>query len=95
MSRSRNRLAVKNLADFKAYCESFNWKACEPKSCYEALRMIHPEHSGPLLVHQKASTRAGGEPVHYTTSGISDQLLTKFILHNKSQRSVSKGVGNE
>jgi len=61
---SRNRLHVNKVDDFRDWLKSKGWTQVETKSCWEELRMTHPDHNT-LIVHRKMKAE-----VHCTLHGI-------------------------
>jgi len=88
MSRDRSLLHVKHLAAFIGFCEGRGWMRLASCGEFEALRMHNPAMQDPLIVHRKAHTLAGGEPVHLTVWGNSEILAREFIAQSRRLRRV-------
>lgn len=74
--RSRCKLHVNKLDDFRAYCIAHGWTV-EPAKGFEVLRLRKGRQLA--TVYRRETTAAGDPPVHYTTWGQSSALLTNFF----------------
>lgn len=83
MDRSRCTLSVTKLCLFRDFCKQKGWVQVNAKGYFEVLRMQHPNEREPLIVHTKLQTKAGNEPVHYTTWGNSAKLVNQFLKDTK------------
>lgn len=79
MSRSRCTLHKTKLMDFTVFCRSRGWVSEPTKGCYEVLRMRHPDHAAPLIVHDRIAAAE-----HYTTWGESQTELIAWMKSRKS-----------
>jgi hypothetical protein len=79
---SRSLLHKPTLDAFTRWLENLGWEVQPTKGCYEVLRMTHPKDEspklGPLLVHRKSEIKE-----HYTTHGISEDLVRKWIREKR------------
>ena len=69
---SRNRLHVNKVGEFRDWLKTKGWTEQETKTCWEALRMTHPDHEV-LIVHRKMRAK-----VHCTLHGVSEKMFTKW-----------------
>ena len=81
MARSRSTLHFSKLEEFTAWLESKGWRSVELKGPYETLRMVNKGKYGlrTLLVYCK-----DGATQHLTTSGISEQLVQKWLREREA-----------
>jgi len=79
MSRSRNRLHKTKLKEFSDWLLWHGWAPEKCKGFYEVLRMRHPDQKELLLVYDRNDAKE-----HYTTFGISNDMLNKFLRLKRS-----------
>lgn len=80
MTTSRNRLHKTRLLAFEVFCATHGWQPVPVKGDYEVLRMRHPDHKDPLIVHGRLRA-----PEHLTTHGNADKLLDQFLGHERKR----------
>ena len=79
--RSRSMLHMNKLDDFREWLKTQGWLWQEPKSVYEALRMVRKGKYGnkTLIVHRKDSATE-----HLTTWGESQVWLSKWLKERRA-----------
>lgn len=87
----KDRITLRHgmLPDFQNFLTRNGWKLEETKGMYEVLRARHPNHTGPLLVYDRASRGCG-----YSINQ-KDMKIYKAFFKDRAARGLPQGQTQE